>query len=119
MPRFPPCHYNRRSMHGRTALAAAAASAGFMAWAVGGRSAAVFGPSVWRGPRTEPAIALTFDDGPSEGTPRILEILQQYGVPATFFQCGANVERLPSIAREVCAAGHTIGNHTQNHPSLY
>ena len=37
-------------------------------------------------------------------------------MPATFFQCGANVRRLPEIAREVAAAGHEIGNHTDTHP---
>ena len=100
-------------------LTGTAASASFLGWAVRGRSATIFGPSVWRGPRDRPALALTFDDGPSEGTPQILEILNQYGVPATFFQCGANVERLPAVAREVRAAGHTIGNHTQTHPAFY
>jgi peptidoglycan-N-acetylglucosamine deacetylase len=46
----------------------------------------------------------------------VLEVLAQYGVPATFFQCGANVGRLPAVAREVRAAGHEIGNHSQTHP---
>jgi peptidoglycan/xylan/chitin deacetylase (PgdA/CDA1 family) len=95
---------------------AAAGSAAFMAWAVRGRSSQVFGSSVWRGPRERRALALTFDDGPSEDTPRILEILDRHGVPATFFQCGANVERLPAIARAVRAAGHEIGNHSHTHP---
>ena len=72
-----------------------------MAWAARGRSSAVFGPSVHRGGRTRPEIALTFDDGPSESTPALLEILAAHGVPATFFQCGANVLRLPAVAREV------------------
>ncbi len=40
-------------------------------------------------------------------------------MPATFFHCGANVERLPGIARDVLAAGHAIGNHSQTHPRLY
>jgi peptidoglycan/xylan/chitin deacetylase (PgdA/CDA1 family) len=92
------------------------AAAGFMAWAVRGRSSAVFGPSVWRGPRDRRTVALTFDDGPSETTPRILEILARYNVPATFFQIGANVERLPAIARGVRDAGHSIGNHSYTHP---
>lgn len=95
-----------------------AASAAFLAWAVRGRSASVFGESYWRGPRHLPALALTFDDGPSESTPEILEILDRHRVPATFFQCGANVERLPSVAREVRAAGHEIGNHSHTHPLL-
>jgi peptidoglycan/xylan/chitin deacetylase (PgdA/CDA1 family) len=98
------------------AAGAAAAGAGFMTWAVRGRSSRVFGPSVWRGPRDRQTVALTFDDGPSEGTPRILEILARHNVPATFFQCGANVERLPAVAREVQQAGHLIGNHSHSHP---
>jgi peptidoglycan/xylan/chitin deacetylase (PgdA/CDA1 family) len=93
-----------------------AVAGGFLAWAVRGRSAAVFGRSVWRGSRERRAIALTFDDGPSEGTPAILDILAQYRVPATFFQVGANVDRLPETARAVAAAGHEIGNHSYAHP---
>ena len=95
--------------------AAAGASAAFLAWAVRGRAARVFGPSVWRGPRDRRAIALTFDDGPSEGTPAVLEELARHGVPATFFQLGANVDRLPEIARTVREAGHEIGNHGYAH----
>jgi peptidoglycan/xylan/chitin deacetylase (PgdA/CDA1 family) len=101
-------------------IAAGGVSAGaaFLAWAVRGRSAAVFGRSVWRGSPHRRAIALTFDDGPSEGTPAILEILAQYRASATFFQVGANVDRLPEIARAVAAAGHAIGNHSYTHPLL-
>ena len=73
-------------------------------------------PPSGAGPRDAPAIALTFDDGPSEGTPRILEILARHRVPATFFQCGRNVDRLPAVAREVRRAGHEIGNHSYTHP---
>jgi peptidoglycan/xylan/chitin deacetylase (PgdA/CDA1 family) len=87
-----------------------------MWWAVRGRASAMFGPSVWRGERGRRAVALTFDDGPSEDTPRILELLAQYGAVATFFPCGANVARLPAIARAVEEAGHEIGNHGYRHP---
>lgn len=96
--------------------AGALAAGSSLAWAVRGRSSSVFGPSFWRGNPARRAIALTFDDGPSESTPQLLEILARYKVPATFFQCGANVERLPAVAREVAAAGHSIGNHSQTHP---
>jgi peptidoglycan/xylan/chitin deacetylase (PgdA/CDA1 family) len=95
--------------------AATAAIAG-TAWAVRGRSSSVFAPSIWRGPRARPALALTFDDGPSESTPALLDLLDRHQVPATFFQCGANVERLPEIARAEREAGHEIGNHTYSHP---
>lgn len=103
---------------GRAAVAAglAGAAAASMAWAVRGRSSRVFGPSVHRGPRDRRALALTFDDGPSEDTPRILEALARHGARATFFQCGANAERLPAIARAVAGAGHEIGNHSHTHP---
>jgi peptidoglycan-N-acetylglucosamine deacetylase len=96
----------------------AATAAASLAWAVRGRSAGVFGKSCWRGSRSRPAIALTFDDGPSESTAAVLEILDRYGIPATFFQCGANVDRLPAAAREVAAAGHELGNHSYSHPLL-
>ena len=98
--------------------ASVCAASAFMAWAVRGRSSSVFGPSVWRGRRDSRALALTFDDGPSENTPRILDLLARYGVPATFFQCGANVRRLPEIARAVHEAGHVIGNHSFTHSLL-
>jgi peptidoglycan-N-acetylglucosamine deacetylase len=104
---------------GIAAAAAAGGPAAFMAWAVRGRSSAVFGPSVWRGPQDRRAVAMTFDDGPSEATPEILEILARHKAAATFFVCGANVERLPRIAGEVAAAGHEIGNHSHTHPYLF
>jgi peptidoglycan/xylan/chitin deacetylase (PgdA/CDA1 family) len=106
----------------RTAALAAGAGLGaagaLLAWAVRGRSARIFGPSVWRGSGQRRALALTFDDGPSESTPRILEILERHGVFATFFQVGMNVERLPAVARSVQEAGHEIGNHSYSHPFL-
>ena len=94
------------------------AAAGAFAYAVRGRSSRVFGPSVYHGERRRPALALTFDDGPSESTPELLKILARHGVPATFFMCGENVQRLPAIAGEVASAGHEIGNHTHSHPRL-
>jgi peptidoglycan/xylan/chitin deacetylase (PgdA/CDA1 family) len=99
-------------------IAGASCASAFLAWAVRGRSSSVFGPSVWHGDPTRPAIALTFDDGPSESTSQLLDILSHEAVPATFFQIGANVSRLPSIACEVAARGHVIGNHSHTHPLL-
>jgi len=99
-----------------TVAATTAAAASFLAWAVRGRSAAILAPSVHRGPAGKKVIALTFDDGPSESTPAVLELLAKHRTPATFFQVGTNVERLPDIARQVLAAGHEIGNHSYTHP---
>lgn len=100
-------------------LAGAAFAAGFMGWAVRGRSSNVFGRSLWRGPRGRPAVALTFDDGPSEATPQLLDALSGLGVRATFFVSGAAVERLPEVARSIAAAGHEIGSHGYSHAPLY
>lgn len=101
------------------AAATAAAACGGMYYAVCGRSATLLAPSVWRGPRDRRTLAVTFDDGPSEATPRLLDLLAQTGVRATFFLCGANVRRLPEIARAVRDAGHEIANHGERHPYYY
>ena len=98
------------------AAASLLAGAGFLAWAVRGRSASVLAPSVWKGPTNRKAIALTFDDGPSESTPQFLELLAEHNARATFFQIGKNVERLPSVARMVLDFGCEIGNHSYTHP---
>ena len=93
--------------------------AGTVTYGIIGRSARIFGPSVYRGPGLRRSIALTFDDGPSPTTPRLLDYLAAENIRATFFQCGMNVERNPDIARAVLAAGHEVGNHTYSHPHLY
>ncbi|MGA8027047.1 MAG: polysaccharide deacetylase family protein [Bryobacteraceae bacterium] len=82
------------------------------------RSSQFFGPTVYRGPGRRRSIALTFDDGPSEGTLPLLDYLAKERVWATFFQCGMNVRRLPHIAGQVAAGGHQLGNHTYSHPKL-
>jgi peptidoglycan-N-acetylglucosamine deacetylase len=87
-------------------------------YSVRGPSSSLIAPSIYHGPRSRRAIALTFDDGPSPATPQLLEILDTYGAKATFFECGVNTRRLPDIARAVLQAGHEIGNHTDTHPML-
>lgn len=94
------------------------AAAALTGYGVLSRKSTLLAPSIWRGPVDRQTIALTFDDGPSESTAQVLEILQRYRIAATFFQCGVNVRRLPEVAREVCAMGHELGNHTDTHPRL-
>lgn len=61
-------------------------------------------------------IALTFDDGPDPKlTPEILSILDEYGIKATFFVVGENVEAHPETLEAEVEAGHEIGNHTFTH----
>jgi peptidoglycan-N-acetylglucosamine deacetylase len=96
-----------------------AAAVALMTWAVRGRSARLLAPSVWRGPATRRAIALTFDDGPSESTPLLLALLAQHRAKATFFVCGHHARRLPHVLRQAVREGHEIGNHTDTHEALY
>jgi len=61
-------------------------------------------------------VAITFDDGPHpQGTPAVLEILARSNARATFFLIGEQVERFPSLAAEVAAAGHEIAVHGYRH----
>lgn len=61
-------------------------------------------------------VFITFDDGPiPEATPWVLDVLDQFGVKATFFMVGQNVERHPELLREVRRRGHAVGNHTLHH----
>jgi peptidoglycan/xylan/chitin deacetylase (PgdA/CDA1 family) len=63
--------------------------------------------------------SLTFDDGPHpEFTPRVLAILEKHGAKATFFMLGESASKYPEIVKMVAEAGHTIGNHSWNHPLL-
>jgi peptidoglycan/xylan/chitin deacetylase (PgdA/CDA1 family) len=101
------------------ALGAAAVGGGVLAWGVRGRASSLLAPSVWRGPTERKAMALTFDDGPSESTHLILDVLERHGAKGTFFQCGHHVGRLPEVARRVAEGGHEIGNHTDSHAALY
>jgi len=73
------------------------------------------GPTDWHGRRDTRSVALTFDDGPAIETERILDILAERKLHASFFMIGKHVERLPDIARRVADHGHEIGNHSYSH----
>ncbi len=65
------------------------------------------------------SIAITFDDGPNpELTPRLLDMLKERGIKATFFVVGKNVEEYPAIVERMAAEGHEVANHSWSHPSL-
>lgn len=62
------------------------------------------------------AVAITIDDGPDPAvTPRVLDLLDQHQVKATFFCIGERVEAHSQLAREIVARGHSIENHSQHH----
>jgi peptidoglycan/xylan/chitin deacetylase (PgdA/CDA1 family) len=68
----------------------------------------------------EPAVALTFDDGPDVTfTPAVLDILSARGIRATFFVVGKRAEENPDIVQRIVAEGHALGSHTASHPDLW
>ncbi|MCB1099996.1 MAG: polysaccharide deacetylase family protein [Verrucomicrobiae bacterium] len=67
----------------------------------------------------QPFLAMTFDDGPhATNTPRLLDILRERNIRATFYVVGQNVKRYPDLLRRIVAEGHEIGNHTVSHANL-
>jgi len=64
-------------------------------------------------------IAITFDDGPHpELTPKLLDLLKERGIKATFYVIGKNAAAHPEIVRRMVEEGHEVGNHSYNHPAL-
>jgi peptidoglycan/xylan/chitin deacetylase (PgdA/CDA1 family) len=65
-------------------------------------------------------VALTFDDGPDPvDTPKLLDLLREKGVKATFFVVGKRADQYPEIVRRAWAEGHLVANHTWSHYSLF
>lgn len=66
-----------------------------------------------------PYVAMTFDDGPhGVNTPRLLDMLKQRKIHATFFFVGQCVEEFPDIVKRIVAEGHEVANHSWSHPQL-
>ncbi len=66
-----------------------------------------------------PSIAMTFDDGPhATNTPKLLAMLKQRNIKATFFLVGECAKQYPEIVKRIVAEGHEIANHSWSHPNL-
>ncbi|MEC0268400.1 polysaccharide deacetylase [Paenibacillus anseongense] len=63
----------------------------------------------------QPTVYLTFDDGPSKLTGKVLDILEKEGVKATFFALGEQAKEYPDMVKRILKDGHTLGNHSYNH----
>lgn len=76
----------------------------------------LFPGTLFRMPGEEKRVYLTFDDGPvPEVTPWVLEVLDRYGIKATFFMVGDNARKYPELLAEVLRRGHDVGGHTMHH----
>lgn len=94
-------------------------AAGVAAWGAVHATSELFGPTLHRTRRPR-SIGLTFDDGPNPSvTPELLGLLAKHRVRASFFLIGRFVRQYPGLVREIAAAGHAIGNHTDTHANLF
>lgn len=76
----------------------------------------IYPSALWRINPEEKAVYLTFDDGPIPMvTPWVLDLLDKYGIKATFFLVGENVHKHKEEFNMIVERGHQIGNHTYNH----
>lgn len=76
----------------------------------------IFRGAHWRFHPDRKVVYLTFDDGPiPEMTPWVLDVLDEYGIKATFFCVADNVRKYPEIYKDILARGHKVGNHTYRH----
>jgi len=92
----------------------------FFVWASADIGSGVYLKTLCRQHTDKPFVALTFDDGPDAVmTPRVLDILNRYGVKATFFLVGKQVRKYPDIVRRMIDEGHIIGNHTCTHSAMF
>ena len=76
----------------------------------------IFGTCIRNIPSREKVLYLTFDDGPHEScTPKVLDLLSQHRVHATFFVVAETLQRNLSVGRSIVAQGHNLGNHSLDH----
>ena len=76
----------------------------------------LFGPVRRRFPTDRREVWLTIDDGPSDDTAAILDLLDAHAAKATFFLVGERARARPGLVRDIAARGHGIGNHSHTHP---
>jgi peptidoglycan-N-acetylglucosamine deacetylase len=121
MPSFPLRHGKIPTMEPWLIAAPAigAALAGITAYGAFDPRSQLFGSTVYQTDRAR-KLALTFDDGPNPAiTPKLLDLLDHHQAKATFFLVGKYVRESRSLAKEISARGHLIGNHTDSHPNLF
>jgi peptidoglycan/xylan/chitin deacetylase (PgdA/CDA1 family) len=104
----------------KTATPAHAAVVGLPSWLAARyvNNVLRYTPYVRAGSERVKDVALTFDDGPSIYTPRILHVLARWHVPATFFVIGKMANVYPEFVRAEAEAGNEVGDHTQTHPPM-
>lgn len=77
-----------------------------------------FGTAINRVETDKKIVALTFDDGPTESTAEVLQIVNELNIPATFYLIGEQIERYPELTKEIVNSGHELGNHSYSHKRM-
>ncbi|HEY0503323.1 MAG TPA: polysaccharide deacetylase family protein [Lysobacter sp.] len=103
----------------RAGLPALAASHLALVWGTLRPQSALFGPVLNRLPTAERVVWLTIDDGPSNDTRPMLDLLDAHGAQATFFLVGARAQARPELVAEIVRRGHGIGQHSHTHPQAW
>lgn len=103
----------------RIGLPALAASHLALVWATLRPQSRLFSPVLNRLPTAERVVWLTIDDGPSDDTGPMLDLLDAHGARATFFLVGERAAARPEVVREIMRRGHGIGQHSQTHPQAW
>lgn len=88
---------------------------GLTSWGVFDIRLGYFSKTWYKGDATQNYVSITFDDGPTPFTPKILELLEQHQMKATFFCIGKQMEKHPEILTSIIEKGHTVGNHSYSH----
>lgn len=92
---------------------------GCTAWGAFDIRLGYFLPVIYRQKTTKKYIAITFDDGPTEFTPKVLDLLKKYKAKATFFCIGKQIELYANVAQRIHAEGHQLGNHSFSHSNSF
>ena len=88
-------------------------------WGVLKADSALFSPVLVRLPVADKRVWLTIDDGPSDDTAAILDLLDAHAARATFFVVGSRAHARPDALRAIARRGHGIGNHSHSHPQAW
>ncbi|WP_257387103.1 polysaccharide deacetylase family protein [Tahibacter caeni] len=88
-------------------------------WATLWPQSRLLSPVLVRLPARERLVWLTIDDGPSDDTPALLDLLDRHDAKACFFLVGERAEARPELVREIARRGHEIGNHSYSHPEKW
>ena len=92
---------------------------GFLIWASACIGSGVYLKSYCRGNCTEKYVALTFDDGPSPMTGKVLDVLREHKAKASFFLIGSKIRDDRETVRRIADEGHIIGNHSWSHTPVF